>query len=298
MKLAIKLFLISYVSIIIPIIIFAKSPIVDSWYYATVKIENEWGNIGTGFLVFRETKPNMGRVFLCTTKHVLHKKRRMRNIATIIKCHLTISKNNKIESSVFNIGLVSSSGEKIWNEHPDSTIDVLVFDVTDLYNNHPEILKKYAPYKLIADSIIISNEEITIAEEILVLGYPLGYKQGDTNFPIVRQGIIASQIGSVYGEDYIDSTGTKRTRVLRGFLIDGGSIPGSSGSPVVLKPVMGRIVGRTRMMKTATPYLLGILAETRYAPIRTKIGDLRSFAGLGFAFDAITIQETIELFFD
>ena len=286
-----------YCLILLPLITYAKSPIVDSWYYATVLIENQWAEKGTGFLVIREIEPNKGRVFLCTNKHVLHEKKTMRNIATTIKCHLNISKNNKIESKVFNLGLISQSGEKRWHEHPDTSIDVLVFDVTDLYNTNPEILKKYVTYKFIADTNIIAKEEITISEEILVLGYPLGFKQGNTNFPIIRQGIIASKIGSVYCEDYIDTTGTTRTRVLRGFLIDGGSIPGSSGSPVILKPVMGRIVGREILMKTATPYLLGILAETRFAPIKTNIGNFPGFAGLGFAFDAITIKETIELFF-
>ena len=43
--------------------------------------------------------------------------------------------------------------------------------------------------------------------------------------------------------------------------------------------------------------LLGIVSETGYAPVRTPTGTIPSFAGLGLAFDAETVRETIELFF-
>ena len=39
------------------------------------------------------------------------------------------------------------------------------------------------------------------------------------------------------------------------------------------------------------------MAETKYAPVQTGQGDSWSYAGLGLAFDAETIKETIELFF-
>ena len=49
--------------------------------------------------------------------------------------------------------------------------------------------------------------------------------------------------------------------------------------------------------KRGTPaFLLGVIAETRHAPIRTPAGVYPSFAGLGLAFDASTIRDTMELF--
>jgi hypothetical protein len=39
-----------------------------------------------------------------------------------------------------------------------------------------------------------------------------------------------------------------------------------------------------------------IIAETRFAPIKTPTQLIPSFAGLGLAFYAATIRETIELF--
>jgi hypothetical protein len=114
----------------------------------------------------------------------------------------------------------------------------------------------------------------------------------------VRSGIIATRIGETFEDEYQEPDGTKRKRVIRGFLIDGATIPGSSGSPVVLKPTTGRFVKGNIVMGFSPLLLLGIIAETRYAPIPISERDyIPSFAGLGLAFDAETVKETIELFF-
>ena len=156
------------------------------------------------------------------------------------------------------------------------------------------MVKKWGDYNLFADKDVLSREDITIGEEVFIVGYPSGYTQGENNFPIVRQGIIASQIG----EKYIEIQNGKK-RVFRGFLIDGGIIPGSSGSPVILKPVTGRYVKNELKIEPTNPYLLGIIAERRFTYIQTSDGNsILSYSGLGLAFDASTIKETIELFLE
>jgi len=272
------------------------SPVADTWVYATIRIENEWGKQGTGFLVKRAVDANNIKVFLCTNKHVLNKDEKKRQTATKIICHLNeTGTDNEIVNVKHEVPLEFSNGIKRWKEHPDKYVDVLVFDITDLIIQRPKMVKKWATYEFFADKNIVSKEDITIAEEVLVLGYPSISPQLKSNFPIVRQGIIASQIG----EKYVDEQKNKK-RVLRGFLIDGGVIPGSSGSPVILKPVSGRIVKNKIIMRAANPYLLGIIAEHRFSYIQAKKEDMPSavYAGLGFAFDASTIKETIELFFE
>jgi len=276
------------------------SSIVDSWLYATILIENEWGEKGTGFLIARDTGQDRFRVFLCTNKHVLNPKKELRDNAAKVILHLNVKEaGGKILGKPYEFALKSPDGKKRWKEHLQTDVDVLAFDVTDLVLTLPEMEKKWAKYSLFADSKVLSEQNITVGDEVMILGYPTGfkniaYKQGDTNFPIVRQGIIATQIGQIFIEEYIDKDGKKETKIFRGFLIDGGIIPGSSGSPVVLKPVMGRRVGKQIIMGESTPYLLGIVSQTKYAPVKTN--DL-SFAGLGLAFDSDTVKETIELFF-
>jgi hypothetical protein len=47
---------------------------------------------------------------------------------------------------------------------------------------------------------------------------------------------------------------------------------------------------------STTPVLLGIVAETRFAPIQVQGGAIPGFAGLGLAFEVETIAETLDLF--
>lgn len=284
--------------LLLPTNISFASPVARTWVYATLLIQNEWGEKGTGFLVTRKVDKDKSKIFLCTNKHVLNKKKELRDEAKEIIVHLNVKgKNGKIIGKPQTIPLVLPNGTKRWREHLDENVDILVIDITDIIIKFPEIEKKWADYALFADEKILSDQEITIGDEIMVVGYPLGFKQGETNFPIVRQGIIASQIGQKFIEEYKDEKGDTKSRVYRGFLIDGGIIPGSSGSPVVLKPVSGRLVGENIIMDMPPMYLLGIVSETRFAPIKTNISFNLSYAGLGIAFDASAIKEAIELFF-
>ena len=65
----------------------------------------------------------------------------------------------------------------------------------------------------------------------------------------------------------------------------------TSGSPVVLKPVTGRHQNNAIVVGSTPAVLLGIVAETRYAPISAGEKIIPGFAGLGFAFDVETIVE-------
>lgn len=273
------------------------SPISETWVYATMLIRNEWGEMGTGFLVFRPINDKEGRVFLVTNKHVLNKTKAVRDNAAEIEVYLNIKNSDgSISGESAKIQLSLPGGIKSWREHPDRDVDVLAIDITGLIVSYPQIEKKWASYADIADETKRRELEITIGDEIMTVGYPLGLKHRTSNFPLVRAGIISTRIGESL-EDEIEEAGARRTRILRGFLIDGATIPGSSGSPVVLKPTVGRITRGAINLGSAPQVLLGIIAETKIAPIQVNQGTIPSFAGLGLAFDAETIKETIELFF-
>ncbi len=260
-------------------------------------IENEWGGRGTGFLVMRETSSGKGRGFLVTNKHVLHSDQQQRQNATRIRVHVNKRKlDGTIEGDVIDVPL--GTGATSWKEHPDRDVDVLAFDITQLINARPDIEKKWVGYDLFLTKAKITELDITIGEEVVMVGYPLGLRHRTSNFPLVRSGIVATRIGESLEDEVEDASGSSRKRILRGFLVDGATIPGSSGSPVVLKPVIGRFVRSDLNLGTIQPVLLGIIAETKYAPIQTSTGVTTvSFAGLGLAFDAETVWETIELFF-
>jgi hypothetical protein len=162
---------------------------------------------------------------------------------------------------------------------------------------YPSIKMQTATYEMLLTPDKIKDWDIKSGDQINVIGYPAGIRHRMTNFPIIRSGIISSMIGEELEDEYKSLDGKRRKRILRGFLVDGAIIPGSSGSPVVLPPVSLRNVHGILQIQTFPLLLLGIIAESRYAPLITPTTDYLSFSGLGLAFDAQTIMETIELFF-
>ena len=273
------------------------SPISLTWVHATVRVENEWGKGGTGFLVIRKMEKGQGKVFLVTNKHVIHPETEEREKARHLTLFLNVrEKDGALAGKSFQVPL-KEDDQKLWREHPNSHVDVLAVDITSLINSQPNLENRGADYSLFATPQILKDEDITEGEEVLILGYPLGLFHTRIHSPLVRQGIVATKIGERIQVRLRSSSGGPLRVEIPGFLIDASIIPGSSGSPVVLKPVIGRKVKDKIEMGTATPYLLGIVSATETAAIRMEGYAFATLAGLGIAYDASTIQETIELFF-
>lgn len=273
------------------------SPISLTWVHATVRVENEWGKGGTGFLVIRRMEKKQGKVFLVTNKHVVHPDPEFREKAQYLTLFLNVRETDgTVSGKTFQTPL-KEDDNKLWREHPNPYVDVLAVDITSLINSHPNLENRGADYSLFATPQIIKEETITEGEEVLILGYPLGLVHSRINSPIVRQGIVATKIGHRIRVLLPSSSGEPMRVEIPGFLIDAQIIPGSSGSPVVLKPIIGRKVKDKIDMGTATPYLLGIVSAAETASIRMEGYAFATLAGLGIVYDASTIQETIELFF-
>jgi hypothetical protein len=273
------------------------SPIALNWVYATVRVENEWGKGGTGFLVIRKMNEKEGKVFLVTNKHVLHPDPQMRKDAAFLKMFLNIrEQDGSVRGFSFQF-LLRDGSHKLWREHPDLNVDVLAVDVTSLINSYPAIENRGADYSFFALPEVLKREEITEGEEVLVIGYPLGLYHSRTHSPLVRQGIIATKIGERIHVRIRQLSGDSRRVEIPGFLIDAAILPGSSGSPVVLKPVIGRKVRDQIVIETTKPFLLGIVSATETATIRLENDFFPTLAGLGIVFDVETIQQTIESFF-
>ena len=273
------------------------SPISLTWVHATVRVENEWGKGGTGFLVIRKMEKKQGKVFLVTNKHVIHPAPEAREKAQHLTLFLNVrGKDGTVTGKSFRVPLIEDD-QKLWREHPNPPVDVLAVDITSLINSHPNLENRGADYSLFASPRVLKEENITEGEEVLILGYPLGLFHTRIHSPLVRQGIVATKIGERIQVRFHSSSGDPQRVEIPGFLIDAHIIPGSSGSPVVLKPIIGRKIKDKIEMGTAVPYLLGIVSATETTAIRTKGYAFATLAGLGIVFDASTIQETIELFF-
>jgi len=264
-------------------------------------IDNERGGEATGFIVPREYGENRVRVFLVTNKHVIGVNKETRSDVKSITVDLNMMlKEGRIEARRVKVVLDERiAGKKLIREHPEHDVDVVAIDLTHMIVQFPEIEKKLVDYGVFATKERLNDLDVAQGDDVMIIGYPQGVRHKGTAYPLVRSGIIASRIGERLEDSIRDPRGSRRNRTLRGFLVDGGITPGFSGSPVVLKPIVGRIVKRNISLNPPPPLLLGVIAETRYAPIHVsdEAGDTLGFAGLALAFDAETIKETVELFF-
>jgi hypothetical protein len=274
------------------------SPIALNWVHATLRVDNETGKGGTGFLIIRKISEKKGKVFLVTNKHVVALDPKKRDEARFLTLYVNIrDEKGKVTGTALQAPL-TENGHKLWRQHPNPNVDVLAVDVTSLINSHPRLQNQGADYSFFATPEVLKKEQITEGDEVLVLGYPLGLFHARIHSPLVRQGIIATKIGTPIWIRFRDFSGEWKRVEIPGFLVDAAILPGSSGSPVVLKPMIGRKIGHKIEMDLATPYLLGIVSATETASIRLM--EEYSFpvlAGLGIVYDVGTIRETIELFF-
>jgi hypothetical protein len=273
------------------------SPISLNWVHATVRVENEWGQGGTGFLVIRKINERQAKVFLVTNKHVIHVDPQGRKEALFLTLYLNIrGEDGRISGAPFRTPLVED-GQPLWREHPNPDVDVFAVDVTDLVNRNSRIENEGVDYSLFGFPDVLKRENITEGDEVFIIGYPLGLFHTRINSPLVRQGIIASKIGErIHIRMHFPSGESKRIEI-PGFLVDAAIVPGSSGSPVVLKPIIGRKVGEKIVMEIAPPYLLGIVSASETANLQMEDHMFPTFAGLGIVYDVSAIQETIERFF-
>lgn len=273
------------------------SAIINYWIKTTCQVITEDGT-GTGFLLGIKEKK---KIFFITNKHVINKDTEKRHQTSEIKLAINIEDKD---------GLVKKDNIRIefnknqWREHSDSDVDVYVLDVTGAIL---ELSRKYGE-KLYGQSILnsyiadqdkIRELDIKMTDEVFIIGYPSADKlqHYTTNFPFVTDGTISSNIGQTLEDEHKEKDGSVRKRVLKAFLINRGILPGSSGSPVILKPTPYRQIGNEIVYDNFPPILLGIASETRFIFTDNFYGiDYYSIANLGIAFDAITIKETIDLF--
>lgn len=276
------------------------SPLEATWVRATVIVENDWAERGTGFLMGPHVAED-GRIFVVTNKHVLGKTPKDRKDMRTVKIHYNqLLDDGRLCAAEADVELNSSGADSAWREHPDAAIDVAAFEVTQVFHDDPFGTGHVMVWEDLLTTEWLEEFDVSIGDEVLIVGFPmLSTKHPDAVAPVLRSGIIATHIGQRLQDAQPPSTKADKHRDLRGFLVDGGVVPGSSGSPVILRPTFARYMhGEWTVGPPASPpFLLGIIAETHYADIDTGTMKTVSFAGLGLAFDAETLRETVELFY-
>src|SRR5205814_277324 len=100
-------------------------------------------------------------------------------------------------------------------EHPDPNVDVAAIHLTEVLRAFPDLQYKSFLLEHFATKERLAEHDVGVGDEVLLVGYPLGIRQGNTNHGVLRRGMISSQIGLPFQSD-------KTGPALPAFLIDGG----------------------------------------------------------------------------
>ncbi|MCQ2913990.1 MAG: serine protease [Alphaproteobacteria bacterium] len=185
--------------------------------YSTVLLKctdkNHKVSLGTGFIVHFNSKDNSKYIAaVITNKHVV--KNSVMTQFELCTCDA--------DGNICNTKTAPFTYDGCpWIEHPSLSVDLCCLPITDALDN---VIKQgihtfYIPLDM---SLIPSQEEIenmTAIENIVMVGYPIGFSDVYNHKPIIRKGITATHIKNNYN-------GKKE------FLIDIASFHGCSGSPV------------------------------------------------------------------
>ena len=194
-----------------------------------------------------------------------------------ISLTLHTNQNDIRQNSTLRLPLYGTNSQSLWKEHPSggSNVDVVALPLRRDDFNPRFFIKALSP-----NNHIPADADISIGEDVHVIGYPLGFHDRINNLPIVRSAIIAS----VYPVPF-----EGRPIVL----IDSRLHSGTSGSPVLTKPtnMLRRTDGSTSFMTGTVTYLVGVHSATVDLPDRDPDED--EPLGLNVVWFATLISEII-----
>jgi hypothetical protein len=198
-----------------------------------------------GFLV-AATEDAKGKIFLVTNKHVIgdwnYADRDFRAFRPWI--NVFFYRANDPSGQTYRpsrIDLVNGANLDASRVHLHATprIDIVAIDVTDEVRDPREHIDfvAYGPSYLLKFGSI--QDQLTdIADEVIALGYPLGIRSLNNDYPIAKIGTFASVPGQEVRIPIRpqDRSGSAVNMTLDGkfLVVDGLIVPGNSGGPVVL----------------------------------------------------------------
>ena len=175
----------------------------------------------TGFFFERD-----GRLYLVTARHVIVDEDSDHHPDSLL-IELHVDPDNAVLITQFMIPLFSD-GIPVWQEGADSSgdVDVAVVELDRTALPATLSLKAFTP-----DHLVRQFDEIEVGTSILIVGFPLGFKDTLHHLPVARQAIIATSFGLRFqGEGY--------------FLTDARMHRGASGAPVVARAAAAEGSGR------------------------------------------------------
>lgn len=175
----------------------------------------------TGFFFTRDE-----RLFLATSRHVMIDND-SNHLPDRLDIELHIDPENMAISTFYSIPLYGKNGDRLWRQGVDNAgeVDMAVIEIDRTAFPATTVYHEFTPIHLEWPS-----EHVEVGTDLLIVGFPLGFKDTLHHMPVVRRGIVSSSFGLRFqGEGY--------------FLTDARTHRGSSGAPVVIRARDGRSNG-------------------------------------------------------
>lgn len=167
------------------------------------------------------------RLFLVTSRHVVSDAP-AQHFPDHLEIELHTDADDMAKRAQFSIPLYRD-GTALWRQGLDASgeIDVAVVEVQRDALPKTSEFHAFTPRHLYA-----SEEQVEVGSPLLIVGFPLGFKDTLHHMPVVRRAALASAFGLRFnGEGY--------------FLTDARTHRGTSGAPVVLRapedPTLGKL---------------------------------------------------------
>ncbi len=145
-----------------------------------------------------------------------------------------------------------------WIKHPSQ--DLAILPITPIINEIRGVGK--LPYMVSFEESNLLNtqqlNELTAIEDVLMIGYPVGFWDSTNNLPVVRKGLTATPI-------YLNYEGRPH------FLLDISIYPGSSGSPIVLYNQGSYGTRQGGLIVGSRLNLIGINVQSVNAPVTGEV---------------------------
>jgi hypothetical protein len=193
-----------------------NSATIDRLFLRVAKVQTLWGATqltnATGFFCLHDNF-----LYLITSRHVVINETAHHH-PDVLQLTLHTDALDLRKTAELSIPL-DVAGNPQWLQHPKylGRADVIAVPIND-----PQVLSSHFVDTFSTADIVFREQIVPIGQEVLILGFPLGFHDTLNHLPVVRRATIASSFSHPFqGEPY--------------FLTDARMHRGSSGSPVIAK---------------------------------------------------------------
>ena len=146
-------------------------------------------SFGTGFFLFRPISGDQGHGFLVTNKHVLPPEGAEKRV----KIRVTVGTGSAAAVRIVEIPVVGQDGKYLPSVrlHKTAGFDVAAVNVTETIVKQG-IQGAWLPLGLLSTPQRLKDENITVGDELFLLGFPNAIFDQRNVSPILRTGVIAT----------------------------------------------------------------------------------------------------------